>query len=194
MRTKYKFTLFPNSQFSVIFGCYYLNIRPSNSLRENTWRTILNKLIFYVILFIYWNCIGFVYMAEVTFTDRGFPRIFCNGHPYGFKRNLVAGQQSWICTMTKYGKRCKAAIRTKKINGFTMMKIMAGNHTCWIFAFCNDLELFALLWWKNQLFLINKKRDLFPWRCIFWTNNSYINKSAIFFLIQCIFCFSFLFI
>lgn len=68
-------------------------------------------------------------MAEVTRSKRGYPRIYYDGHHYGFK-NVNSSTTVWLCTGSLNKRRCTASIQSKNINGIEMMKIQNRRHFC----------------------------------------------------------------
>lgn len=83
-------------------------------------RTLTNSTIFIS---------GFNIVAEVTKSKRGYPRIYYDGHHYGFK-TVNSSTTVWLCTGSLNKRRCTASIQSKNINGIEMMKIQNRRHFC----------------------------------------------------------------
>lgn len=72
---------------------------------------------------------GFDIVAEVITSKRGYPRIFYNGHDYGFK--TIRGEVTiWLCTASFNKRRCTGSVETKVINNTLMMKVKNRKHFC----------------------------------------------------------------
>lgn len=69
-------------------------------------------------------------LAIITISQRGRPQIVSNGYCYARLYGCLDGSTTWMCTSSFQNKRCKSKIRSKVINGFTMVKILTGRHDC----------------------------------------------------------------
>lgn len=76
--------------------------------------------------------------ANISQSNRGFPRLFHKGRCYGVKnKSRNSKLLQWRCTQSikdpvnaDFGKQCKGTVRTKVINGYTMMRIDNPDHHC----------------------------------------------------------------
>lgn len=88
-----------------------------------------------ILIFPLFSFSEFTIYANVTASSRGFPRIIHDGYAFGLLNASKISQQKitlWKCTGSEPGtrKRCGASIRTKLINGLTMMSERNYTHNC----------------------------------------------------------------
>lgn len=81
---------------------------------------------------------GYNIFAELFTSKTGFPRLLHNGKTYGVKnKSMNEAEIQWRCTksgtnpndnMSKT--QCKATVKTRLINGYTMMRVQNPFHIC----------------------------------------------------------------
>lgn len=72
--------------------------------------------------------IGYM-LANITQSKRGYPRIYYNGHDYGFK--TTRGENTiWLCTSSLNKRRCTASVESKYIKDALMMRVKNAKHIC----------------------------------------------------------------
>lgn len=74
-------------------------------------------------------------MTQISYSNRGFPRLHFNGHTFGrryAKESSSAHNMLWKCTRldTVSRKRCLAMVTTKIVNGYPMVYVKNPDHTC----------------------------------------------------------------
>lgn len=123
----------------------------------------------------------FTIFADITETDKGYPRLQFDGYTFG--RRTRQGKALiekcyddclWVCTRNFNRKRCCARVETKTIDGYVMMRVKKPQHICakWIYmngiagglsgsfyAKC-DLEFpKSKLFWFYVIFIFVKNKE-----------------------------------
>lgn len=120
-----------------------------------------------------WNdfFVGFIHFADISIDIKGMRRLIFEGFSYGFHRECPRfGYRSWRCMKSTYDKwsgkwiKCNATVKTKMIDGFTMLESNSTKHNHWKFSTCD--EKYKI--WINRLFLVLKMHKKTKIGSLFW--------------------------